>query len=110
MEFGCRVLWSFLCRSTTAASHCSRKVSFFRFFRSYSSIRLRFPSGHATATVISVLHDKTHSEVSAELAWETKIKALLYSFVFSSIYVRFLDQPLITDHNILFSTGPFVIA
>jgi uncharacterized oligopeptide transporter (OPT) family protein len=50
--------------------------------------RLRFPSGHATATVISVLHDHSeHLETSAELSWEAKIRGLLVSFGASSAYV-----------------------
>ena len=51
------------------------------------SFRLRFPSGHATATMIGVLHDKTRSEDRVEISWKTKINALLYSFAFSSVYV-----------------------
>jgi uncharacterized oligopeptide transporter (OPT) family protein len=49
--------------------------------------RLRFPSGHATATVISVLHDSEHLDASAKLSWEAKIHGLLVSFGASSVYV-----------------------
>jgi hypothetical protein len=52
-----------------------------------SLCRLRFPSGHATATVISVLHDKAHTDASAEVSWRLKINSLMYSFAVSSAYV-----------------------
>jgi uncharacterized oligopeptide transporter (OPT) family protein len=55
-------------------------------------VRLRFPSGHATATVISVLHDKAHSDASAEVSWRLKISSLMYSFAFSSAYVNTSDM------------------
>ena len=54
-------------------------------------IRLRFPSGHATATVISVLHDRTYVAPRLELSWHTKINSLMLSFAFSSVYVRSLN-------------------
>ena len=63
--------------------------------RGETDIRLRFPSGHATATIISVLHDSEHLDASAELSWIAKIHALLASFGFSSAYVL-LDGPRIT--------------
>ena len=55
-------------------------------------IRLRFPSGHATATVISVLHDKTHVEPRLELSWHTKINSLMLSFMLSSVLRILLGQ------------------
>jgi len=51
------------------------------------TFRLRFPSGHATATVISVLHHKDHAEAASEASWQTKINSLLVSFGVSSLYV-----------------------
>jgi len=66
-------------------------------------MRLRFPSGHATATVISVLHEKVSSEVEVDVSWHTKINSLMYSFAFSSVYVYSPSSKLIVDHYLLFS-------
>ena len=56
---------------------------------SLCSFRLRFPSGHATATMIGVLHDTSRAEERViDVSWETKINSLLFSFAFSSAYVH----------------------
>ena len=73
---------------------------------SLCSFRLRFPSGHATATMIGVLHDTSRSEERVvEVSWETKINSLLYSFAFSSAYVQLhLSSCLSLDDYLVFPT------
>ncbi|BFZ64969.1 OPT super [Saitoella coloradoensis] len=49
--------------------------------------KLPFPSGKATATMISVLHAQpSRSPGSNEKSWGTKMKCLMYSFAASGIY------------------------
>ena len=49
--------------------------------------KLPFPSGKATATIISILHNSNSiGETNAEHGWYLKIRALLYSFAISSVY------------------------
>ena len=86
--------------------------------------KLKFPSGTATALMISVLHGNEKSaeteseregyepiinaeiepvnsnsaEVEASTTWELKMKILLYSFLVSGLYVRMHSQSLILAH------------
>jgi len=84
--------------------------------------KLKFPSGTATALMISVLHGKEHntpsragyepiaqeldgpafdrSRAEANTSWESKMKILIYSFVISGVYVGF-SGPYITYFNML---------
>ena len=75
--------------------------------------KLKFPSGTATALMISVLHGKEHdapsragyepiiaqdpnglafgqSRAEENTSWESKMKILIYSFAISGVYVGFL--------------------
>ena len=50
--------------------------------------KLRFPSGHATATMISLLHEKgqSTSDSVSKSSWVLKIQTLIFSFIISSGY------------------------